>query len=848
MSLRRLARLLLLLLFVTSIVAGYLLLRPGTDVAESLIVAPAASSSSPTAPSAVDNGRPTGPRRIDPQARTLMSKAEINRGSVLVPDGPAVEYALPVSAHMVRLSTNASLKSLEQARQQSQQDPARRWKYALEIEELDAGGRRLRHRTLHFQRDLAEVELLGGGRGSGVFYLSEQAPKPLSTATVKLDYAGDRQPAKLSVRLIGADPDITDVLLRIHTPEPVSPRNAEAVWQRLSESQRERLAFGNVFPPELLIEQERSNIIASRWRPLGPTGEASARDIYVLPAAELGAPAEPIKLAAVSAGPQRKATIQLPEGGARVRLMLQAIDAAGRFPASMQVGWYGNSAFERASRTHIWSGGQFEVVENYGGGWLEVAASREALVRVFIEEQDGWREITPPMRYLRVYPAQAGAPVDFAITHIGGKPTPLRLVLRRMTTAGDRFGSEPVQISFFDVEGKMKRTSTLRPDWAVSAHDVPWPQVPGSIVSDPIEVFFNVPSTVHRVQVESPQSVTVVAFTRPGYLPRAVRTPEDTVAPEAEKQAIPGWFALQPVNFENRILNGTSRLIAVQARTPDDRPDLAAGQYTVEDFRPLSGGAARIFFAPREPGVPDRPEAAGVTYRPLPADGGIHLVTEPGRATITPRLAWVSDSRQLLQFEVNADGRPWAEGMGAARVGEIILPALDPGQHLLQVKANRKARLFLTHLRAGPAWVKRSAMRFDGRLQFEVERTGGEEEFIAVRLFRPASTAQRMKVRVWVDAPTPADPLAPMEGWLFTERVHDVRPSGELALPVAETAGEKTDAGQPFYIPFPKGSPRGRYQITLIPEGGSGWVSVSRIIQGRLAKPRLFVEEVRSEK
>ena len=838
MSLKRLTRWLLLLLLAALSAAGYLLLRPNAAIVDTSGAAPAASAAT----------TPTGPGKIDTQSRALMEKAEINRGSVLIVGGPAVDYALPASSHMVRLSTNASLESLEQARQQRRQDPMRRWKYVLEVEEFDALGRRLRLRTLHFQRDLTEVALPGGQRGSGVFYLSEQSPKPLSTASLKLDYAGDRQPGRLRVRLTEADPSITDVLLRIHTPEPVSPRNAQSVWQRLNETQQAQLASGNVFPPELLIEQERSNIIASRWRPLGPSGEAHGRDIYVLPTTELGAPADPIKPAALSAGPQRKALIQLPEGGARVRLVLEPFDSATGYPARVDVAWYGHSIFERAVSSHAWPSGQFELVARYGGGWLEIGASHEGLVRAYIEEQNGQREITPPMRYLRVYPAQTDAPVDFAISHVDAKPTPLRLVLRRMTATGDPLSSEPVQVSFLDAQGKVLRTSTLRPDWKVSMHDVPWPEAPGKGISEPVEAFFNVPAHVRRVRVESSRSVAVVGFTRPGDLPRAVRTPEDTVVPEAEKDAIPGWFILQPVEFENQILNGASRLLAIQTQAPENRPELSAGQFTFEEFHPLSGGAARVFFAPREPGVPDRPEAAGVTYRPLPADGRIHLLTEPGRIAITPRLAWVSDSGQLQRFAVTADSRPWVEGTGTAMVGETILPALAPGHHRVQVDASRKARWFLTHLGAGPAWVKRRALRFNGKLQFEVERTGSEEEFISVRLFRPASTAGRMKVKVWVDAPTPADPLAPMEGWLFTERIHDVRPSGQLALPLAETSGEKTDAGQPFYIPFPEGSPRGRYRITLTPEGGSGWVSVSRIIPARLAKPRLFVEEVKNER
>lgn len=789
------------------------------------------------------------PSTMNVESRTLLDKATVNRGYVLSVGSQAIEYTLPGSAHMVRLSTNANLKNLDGARQQRQVDPARRWKYALEIEEFNARGETIHQRVVHFQRDLVEIEMPDGKSGTGAFYLSEQAPKPLATAAARIDLSGVMQPAKLRIRMIEADPDIADVLLRLDVPEPVSPRNAQAVWRRLSDEQRERLASGNVFPPELLVEQERLNVVASRWRALGPTGPAVDRDLYVLPSKELGPPTEALKPAALTTGPEHDATVQLPEQGGKIRILLDPTDEVTKTGSDVTVSWYGHSPFERSTQAYQWKDNAFELTQNYKGGWLQITSSRNAIVRVWTVEAGQEKEITPPIGYTRIYPASTSTPLDYAVTHVGSQPTPIRLVLRRLAGPAQRIATSPVSVSFLDAAGNVIRTNQLKLDWMPSRFDRQWPYVPGSIVTDPVEVFFNVPSQAPRLRIHSDEPVAVVAFTRPGDLPRAVRTPEDSVSPDAEKLAIPGWFALQPLDFEERVLNGGTQLLAVQARPPVDRPDLTQGRYSWEDFRPSSGGATRVFFAPREPGVPDRPEAAAVTYRPMPADGRVNLVAEPGRGQLTPHLAWVAKGRQHdNRFNVAVDGRRWAEGAIGAAVGETILPSLPAGPHRLRITDGTNVDWFITHHDSGPAWVRRSAQQFDRRLQFLIDRTSSEEEFISVRLFRPAGSQQRMKVRVWVDAPKPTDPIGPMEGWLFTERIHDIRPSGQYALPLAETGGERTDAGQPFYIPFPKGSPQGQYRITLIPEGGTGWIAVSRIMPGRFAKPRLLIEEVQRER
>lgn len=798
-------------------------------------------------------GDPQPEAVLNPEYRELKDIAQMTRGSVVRAGGLAVEYVLPPSASEVRILSNPSLRDIEDARREAKANPDRRWQYALEVEEVLGDGSR-RKQVHTFRRMLAEVNLPGGGAGSGSFYLQKDGPTPLAAAPLRLDFAGGARPERLRVRLVSADSDIADILLRVATPEPIAQRTAETTWRRLSEEQRARLAAGNLYPADLLDEQERANLLGSRWRPVGPSGDVEARDIYVLDTQDRGAPVEPQRPAVVRTGPDRLAIVQLPEQGGRVRVQLEPLEAGPATAADkVTIRWAGHSAFQRSASKLPWAAGAFTHDAKFGGGWLEIASGRPSAVRVRLlnEGEPEGTDITPPVRLQRGWAVERSAALELPISHVAGMATPLRLVLRRIGSHDALPAGAPVQMTLLGAQGQVVRQVQvdMRPDkqpvpW--SQHDGLWPELPGARVSEPVEAFFRLPPEVVRVRISADDAVLVNGYSRPPDLARAVRTPEDTTAPDAALTAIPAWFALQPDDAEARILNSQTRLLTIQERLPDDRPDLLAGDYTWESFTPVNNGAGRVFLAPREEGVPERIEGLTGTYRPLPASGLVNFLAEPGRSSVPVHLAWAADAARTFNYSVSLDGQAWSAGAASGIAGEIALPAISAGAHRIQVTAETPVRWFANHLQGGTPWVKRLAFRFDKPLQFEIERTTAEPEFLSVRLFRPAGNVSRMRVRVAIDAPANSNQVGPFPGWLFFQRVHDVRPSGQFVLPVAETAGEKSDAGQPFFIPFPKGAPRGRYRVTLSPEGGPSWIAASRITPGLAPKPKLIMESTRN--
>lgn len=795
---------------------------------------------------------PAPSRRADPQALDLIARSDLNRGAVLGRAG-VVEFDLPANGSTARVLLNPGVVGLNDLRRLRLGHPDLRWRYTVEVEALASQGQSLFKRAYHFRRDLLEASLPNGTRTTGAFYLDPSAPVPLRSDELLLSFSGPRTPQRLRLRIIEADVAFAEVLTRAYAPAPMSRRDADVQWQRLSPQQRGRLASGNLFPPQVLSQAERERLIATRWTPVPPRRGATMRELYVvrdLPDTEPVDASTP-PLPGVPVAPGLVATVPLPEQTRSVRVQLtpqSAVSTDSRSaPGRVVLRWAGESVFQRSVSIHPWgSAGPLEIRVPLGAGWLEVDSDRTAAVRTWVDRADradradGEREITPEPTFLRLWDVTPGAPLNFDVTHASGRATPLRLVLRQLDADAARGSGAPAEVELIKADGSVLRRSAVVLKVAHSRYDQIVPPAPDLAVTEPTEVFFRVPPSVTQVRISSDGPLLAAAYTRPLNLPRQVRSPEDSLAALGEQGSVPAWFPLRPLDHEQRVNSASTRLLRVQSRPPEDRPELAAGDYTFEDFDPIRGGAARVFLAPREPGLPDRDEALASTFRALPPLGRVVLKPMPGRDTVEPRLAWAgAEGLKQFSYRISVDGHVVHTGAAGGMAGEILLPTLRPGEHTVRVEADTAVQWWLNHTAEGVPWVRRQAHELERALSFDVERQSTAREFLSVRIYAPAGAPKPLRLRVRVEAPRRQDAIGPWPGWLFTERVHEVRPTAEVALPLAESDGGYADAGRSFFIPLPEGAPRGRYRITLMAQPGAGWMTLSRVTPGWVQQRRL---------
>ncbi len=145
--------------------------------------------------------------------------------------------------------------------------PGEGWRYAIRLELLDSAGQVVSTQLIYSRTTLYAID--GHRRGPFRFYRGQGelvAPPDETRIASAVPFA--------AVRLLAGagDPDVIAMDARVSERRPLIASVAASAFLRFSSDDRARLAGPNAFPPELLTQDERTNIAINQWRPVGPTG------------------------------------------------------------------------------------------------------------------------------------------------------------------------------------------------------------------------------------------------------------------------------------------------------------------------------------------------------------------------------------------------------------------------------------------------------------------------------------------------------------------------------------------------------------------------------------------------
>lgn len=775
-----------------------------------------------------------------------------------------LSFALASGITQFKIISNANLGKIDAARAERQANPARRWNYALDIEVLDRNQKVLMQRTHHHRADIAEFIAADGQRYSTAFYL-RQALTPLSGVIVNLDLSLMPGASRVRVRLAKKDADIDEVVLRAYQPERLSKERAALLWQRLNDRQREALARGSVYPHELLQESEKRNLLLHAWQAVGPQGaegrDYHPRDLYVLLDRDGAAADDPAPPYGVLADAWNWGTLPLPEAGGRIRL--EITPTRRPLPAGSKgkdhvilVRWFGKSLFERTKTRIPWAGQAITREIDFAGGLLEFEAPEEVAIKATRQMAGKEEDLTPPPQYLRVFTANERQPIRYSLAETGATSA-IRLELRTISLAGQPLPAA-AEYRFLDRAGQALKIGTIPLKLLPGHYEKRVADFSGAMLSDPEIVHFLAPENARQLVVSAapgtPQDATpllVSAHTRPPELAREIRMPEDLYDFNASGQPgeqgitprIPAWFVVRPDDYESLVLNNQSQALIVQARPSEDRPEIRAGRFQWEDYRPQGNWLSRPIFAPREASVPERDAALPTTFSPLPMKREVKLDFPAfrGSTTLRPQLIWLGPSAPVT-LQVRIDGKTQTLRLHGP-YNAATLPLLASGTHRIRIDSTLGGSLYLNHVRPQPGAMVRHVAQFLAQPQtFDYERKSAVEETLTLRFFQPLAKGTRQNLRVRMEGPKLAL-MTPLQHWEFSERQASLRPDTRASSPVFDTRAERCDAGQAVYLPFKADAPLGRYRLSIIPPpGAAGYLSVSRLTPVISPERRIFIQ------
>jgi len=787
--------------------------------------------------------------KIDSELQQRIAASSISLAYVLERDRWLTFSVEPGTRH-IRVVTNANFVPPLSVR------PEDVWKYALVLELLDAKGNVLLAKEYHQRTTVTRIRDRKSGKELTPSFYLEGDVVPADGKLFVLNLSPYARVAALRVRLGATDPAIASAVFRAYAPQKTAQHKLAYQWQRLTEQDKKQAARGNVYGHELLLESEITNLLREREAPLAPNGvrgrSYQTRSLYVMREHEGRIIDTPIMPPGVLVDHQLRGIVPIPEQGGQVRLELSetGIGPPPAPGAPVQIRWIGRGPLERSGRQESWRGGRLIVDQPWGGGLLEVSAPGQLVVRAYLTDKAGEREITPEPMYARAFVADAAVPVAYAIEHIGSAATPFRVDLRHFAAepADDGTASPPlVSYEFQDQAGRRLSGGRILIDPPATVYERLASDVTGLRASDPSTYYFSLPAAVAQVRFHADKRILVSAYNRPRDLAHSIQVPEDAYVARDDAFRQPAWFLMRPLDYNRLLLDNRSILLALQSRPADDQPDLLAGRYVWEDYHPEGAWLARHVFTPEQDVGRLREEARPSIYRPvMPGrEQSVMLRGVAGEGSISPTLLVLAKAGRPFQVNITLDGRLHHKAIIAAETNEIPLPPAAAGMHQLRLDGPAGARYFLNYAgQAKGSLLRRLSNRFDGRsLSFIYERKTACEETLSMRLHVPYGTTLRSRVSASVTLPDERM-IGPLRGWTFGVRHYDIRPDSAMRVPVSGTAAQVLDRGQSFFIPLGEGLPPGRYRFDFrLEQGVPGYLSFSKITPGVVEQRRILIEQ-----
>lgn len=763
-------------------------------------------------------------------------------------------FALPASGTL-RLITNAA------APHGVEPPPGEPFRYAIAYRLLDADGKLIEGKDYHQGATLTRYR----DPGSDKTYLSsiflDEPLVPLDGKIILIDLKGEIARAKkLQIRTASLPAPLEGIFVRVYRSEVLPVYKLKALWQRKRLDTRERLARGNVYPVDLLTQQERLNLMRRQWDVLAPQGvpgkdfyrsniyilkEITGKPVYhfeeqygLLPAG-LYVPAGQLGI------------IPLPQGGGRFRFRLLPLER-GKEGEQAELTWYGTRMGQQEKLTPVSPGKKSEAVldTKLEEGMVVVSAPARLVVRAYriiktngeVEEE----EITPDEMSVGAYVLETGDTLEYRIFHHERRKTPFRIDLRSMEGGT----GVNVQYRFADKTGTMTASAPLS--------QLDYLTVQEMRVSEKMSFHFRISPGVQLVRlVNNGPRVLVTAYDRPPGLVKKTRVPEDYLDYDPERKREPGWFFRKSTAHDELAVGERLVWVRVQPRPPEVDEDILSGNYGWEQFYPLGGGRVRRLLLPvdADVGIGLRRQAVPHNFTGVPRDRDFTVEVfhgEGGIIAARSRLffadAWETEGDNRVKLFL--DGELYWQSLLTVPRGEMFIPQLGQGRHVLRFESSAPVKLYLNNLEPGelPLWREVRAAVMDDGLSF-VYRKEREEEMLSFRLFAPYGVTGRVRLHVELNNLRRRGD-GPLVGWTFGRRVFDVEAAEGRKVFVLGSPLESVGEGRVIFFPVGGDVVAGEYRLGFRLEGmeSSGYyLQVYRVTPGQVEEVRFYVERSKDE-
>ncbi|MGE3297251.1 MAG: hypothetical protein AB7I68_07835 [Porticoccaceae bacterium] len=706
--------------------------------------------------------------------------------------------------------------------------------YILEYELLDANRRSL-YRASYAHATRVPPPLIKDGMPVPQYLYADGDLAVAAGQSFQLRLHDLPQTAYIRLRVQPLAPPLTNIAVRVYREAQETEERAAILWTRLSQRRRAQLAADVIYPPELLLAQERLHLLDRAWKPVGPLGIEPPQDtLFAVEGAD--SMPEAVRPAGLHVSAERLGALPITRAGKflvgfrpladtaeQVRLELRQFTERFDQPRTIALDLPGDGS---------------RVPQMLASGLVVVKASLPGSIELYTAEEPDHSALPEPGQ-LRAYRVQPQAPIQFRLAPGEAAPRSLRLDVRAYGAGATLPPTQRIEAEYrlFDVAGGLIRAGELTAQVQPSAFDRIAATQPIADLSDPARFFFRLPPKVARVEVASRQTLLVNAYTRPSDLPHRTRVPIDYYPWRGDDREQPGWFILRPpaAGLADTVAGEqTSVMLHIQSRPPERNPEVLAGRYGWEALDPqISARGARILV----PVLDEdrlRPSGFPAYFQPLRPGAQRVAITAPGvERQLRPELVYLREQPDLFQLRMGIDGnRERYQRVG--KRGVIQLPAMAPGQHVIQLETSAPGQWLINYSDPGvDGFVRRMAYRLgEVPLRFPVAKRADDSRLIGARFYSTGGAGMPSRIRASIKA---RPDTGPTDTWTHLERLYLIAPSaGDAGVGyVLDQQQERISQGQPILIELGNDLPDGPVEIEFtLDSGAAGYLVFYQVMPG----------------
>jgi hypothetical protein len=748
-------------------------------------------------------------------------------------------FVLPPLTDEVKIITNADMP------QESVLPPEEKAAYAIEFELLNAKNEVIKTgRYHHYTRVTRYIDPQSGEEVTAAYYFGKNR-RPADGRLIRIDLQGlpdAGESVRIRFRLKTHDPRIEQALLRLYVPERISERKRRYAWQRMSQDKKEYLSRYNVYPPDFMSDDEKHNLLRNIWQPLAPEGTEGRdyilRKLYILKDVE-NSPLESRELQTeLRADRHSRITLPIPEDGATLEFNFfdRAEQGIPRNTA-IELIWFGKKQLKTHNRLPL-SDETMVYRKHFEGGLIEIRASRPVAVTIYLMEDQEKIDITPEPMRVRTFVTNARQSLVYPIAHSGTRPTPFRVACRRRLT--DMTPSvATLEYTLLDRHQKVMKKGRLSWNSMPSFYDMSLHDSQFPYVSDPAVFYFELSPQTAFIRFSAEEEVLLTGYSRPPHMPKTIRVPEDDYRASRqsdEKQMT--WFPFMPLEYRRILQQQQSVIVGVWFRPPDEKPEIAAGRFLWESFRPTGRAAGHYLLTPWQKKTYERDAARQSVYRRLPLDRPVSVELDSGRLLniMRPELFFYrSSSFSPFELRIDVDGQRYVTRQLTGLTGRIELPPLTVAPHTLNITSDAAVRVFMNALRSNAdGYLLRFAHRLTPRgLRFAYTKQAVGDETLSLLVAFQAQGTQRFDVTVELSDDSAASE-GPFEHLSLLKRRYSLRPDRNGPVYLLHTSVPALSSRQTCFFPLHADISPGTYQLTIRSKAGqTGYLQLYRVTAGR---------------